>query len=223
AAAAVAAEPAGAPAGAVTAGHDSATPALVAGSVGPYGAALGDGSEYTGDYHLSDEEFATFHRPRIEALVRAGADLLAIETQPSLAEITVLAGLAEEFDVPAWLSVTLSDDHHLADGSSLAEVVEAIAGTTAIRAIGVNCVRPSSVEGALATFAQHTDLPLIAYPNSGESYDATAMEWQSGPHFDASPGTIAAWRKAGARLIGGCCRTTPEDIAGLAAAVTASA
>lgn len=223
AAAAVAAEPAGAPAGAVTAGHDSAPPALVAGSVGPYGAALGDGSEYTGDYHLSDEEFATFHRPRIEALVRAGADLLAIETQPSLAEITVLAGLAEEFDVPAWLSVTLSDDHHLADVSSLAEVVEAIAGTTAIRAIGVNCVRPSSVEGALATFAQHTDLPLIAYPNSGESYDATAMEWQSGPHFDASPGTIAAWRKAGARLIGGCCRTTPEDIAGLAAAVTASA
>lgn len=219
AATAVAAEPAGA----LTAGHDSATPALVAGSVGPYGAALGDGSEYTGDYHLSDEEFATFHRPRIEALVRAGADLLAIETQPSLAEITVLAGLAEEFDVPAWLSVTLSDDHHLADGSSLAEVVEAIAGTTAIRAIGVNCVRPSSVEGALATFAQHTDLPLIAYPNSGESYDATAMEWQSGPHFDASPGTIAAWRKAGARLIGGCCRTTPEDIAGLAAAVTASA
>lgn len=223
AATAVAAEPAGAPAGAVTAGHGSATPALVAGSVGPYGAALGDGSEYTGDYHLSDEEFATFHRPRIEALVRAGVDLLAIETQPSLAEITVLAGLAEEFDVPAWLSVTLSDDHHLADGSSLAEVVEAIAGTTAIRAIGVNCVRPSSVEGALATFAQHTDLPLIAYPNSGESYDATAMEWQSGPHFDASPGTIAAWRKAGARLIGGCCRTTPEDIAGLAAAVTASA
>ncbi|GAA1537074.1 homocysteine S-methyltransferase [Brevibacterium picturae] len=223
AATAVAAEPAGAPAGAVTAGHDSAPPALVAGSVGPYGAALGDGSEYTGDYHLGEEEFANFHRPRIEALVSAGADLLAIETQPSLAEIKVLAGLAEEFDVPAWLSVTLSDTHHLADGSSLAEVVEAIAGTTMIRAIGVNCVRPSLVEGALRTFAQHTDLPLIAYPNSGESYDATAMEWQSGPHFDASPVTIAAWRNAGARIIGGCCRTTPEDIAGLAAAVTASA
>ncbi|SDR95271.1 homocysteine S-methyltransferase [Brevibacterium sandarakinum] len=214
AAAAVAAEPTDV---------ESVDTALVAGSVGPYGAALGDGSEYTGDYHLGEEEFANFHRPRIEALVSAGADLLAIETQPSLAEIKVLAGLAEEFDVPAWLSVTLSDTHHLADGSSLAEVVEAIAGTTMIRAIGVNCVRPSLVEGALRTFAQHTDLPLIAYPNSGESYDATAMEWQSGPHFDASPVTIAAWRNAGARIIGGCCRTTPEDIAGLAAAVTASA
>lgn len=198
------------------AGVESAGTALVAGSVGPYGAALGDGAEYTGDYHLSDEAFAAFHRPRIEALVSAGADLLAIETQPSVAEIKVLAHLAQEYEIPAWLSVTLSDGQHLADGSNLADVAKAASTSAMIHAIGVNCVRPSLVTPALNALREHTDVPLIAYPNSGERYDATAMEWRAGPDFETSPGTIAAWTKAGAAVIGGCCRTTPDDIAGLA-------
>lgn len=202
------------------AGAETADTALVAGSVGPYGAALGDGAEYTGDYRLSDEEFADFHRPRIEALISAGADLLAIETQPSLAEIKVLAGLADEYAIPSWLSVTLSDGRHLADGSNLADVAKAASTSAMVQAVGVNCVRPSLVEEALQTLAQHSDLPLITYPNSGERYDATSMQWQPGPHFDASSATIAAWTKAGARIIGGCCRTTPEDIAGIARAAT---
>lgn len=204
-------------AAAVADGQDSANPALVAGSVGPYGAALGDGAEYTGDYHLSDEDFAAFHRPRIEALVGAGADLLAIETQPSLAEIRVFAGLADEYAIPSWLSVTLSDGRHLADGSNLADVAKAASTSAMVHTIGVNCVRPSLVIPALTALREHTDLPLIAYPNSGERYDATAMQWRAGPDFETSPATIAAWTKAGSAVIGGCCRTTPDDIAGLAA------
>lgn len=193
---------------------------LVAGSVGPYGAALGDGGEYTGDYHLSDEEFAAFHRPRVEALVSAGADLLAIETQPSLPETRVLAGLAEEYDIPAWLSVTLSDGSHMADGTNLLTLAEAVAGSTMIRALGVNCVRPSLVSPALTALAQNSDLPLLAYPNSGETYDPIAMTWQEGPHFDTSKETVTSWVNSGARILGGCCRTTPADIAALAAATT---
>ena len=193
---------------------------LVAGSVGPYGAALGDGAEYTGDYHLSDEELAAFHRPRIEALVSAGADLLAIETQPSLPEIRVLAGLAEEYAIPAWLSVTLSDGSHLADGTDLSTLAEAVAGSTMIRALGINCVRPSLVGPALTALAQNSDVSLLAYPNSGETYDPIAMEWQEGPHFDTSQETVASWVNSGARILGGCCRTTPEDIAAFAAATT---
>lgn len=203
---------------AADAGADSANVALVAGSVGPFGAALGDGSEYTGDYVLDDTELVDFHRPRIEALVSAGADLLAIETQPCLSEIRVLTRLAQEFGIPAWLTVTLSESGDLADGSALATVAEAVSDFPLLRAIGVNCVRPSAVAQALETFAQHADLPLIAYPNSGEHYEAATMEWQPGPHFEASPGTIGAWTQAGARIIGGCCRTMPEDIADLAAA-----
>jgi homocysteine S-methyltransferase len=59
---------------------------LVAGSVGPYGAYLADGSEYRGDYVRSAEEFTAFHRPRVEALLDAGADLLACETLPSFGD-----------------------------------------------------------------------------------------------------------------------------------------
>src|SRR5699024_4910725 len=81
--------------------------ALIAGSVGPYGAGLGDGAEYTGDYRLTAGEYAEFHRLRIDALAEAGADLLAIETQPRLDEIRTVIGLAEEIRLPAWLSVSL--------------------------------------------------------------------------------------------------------------------
>lgn len=191
--------------------------ALVAGSVGPYGAAIGNGAEYTGDYSLSDAEFTDFHRPRIEALVSAGAGLLAIETQPSLPEARVLAGLASEFGIPAWLSVTLADGHHMADGTPLIDLAEAVAGSPMIRALGVNCVRPSLVSPALKALASATDLPLIAYPNSGETYDAATMEWREGAAFDTSPAPLSSWVSSGACIIGGCCRTTPGDIAGLVA------
>jgi homocysteine S-methyltransferase len=73
---------------------------LVAGSVGPYGAYLADGSEYRGDYVRSAEEFTAFHRPRVEALLDAGADLLACETLPSFAEIKALAALLPSIPAP---------------------------------------------------------------------------------------------------------------------------
>src|SRR5436190_82939 len=59
---------------------------LIAASVGPYGAFLADGSEYRGDYNLTEGELIDFHRPRVEALIAAGADLLACETIPCLIE-----------------------------------------------------------------------------------------------------------------------------------------
>lgn len=227
---------------------------LVAGSIGPYGAALGDGSEYTGSYALTAGEFADFHRPRIEALVAAGADLLALETQPHLGEIEILAGLADEYRIPAWLSVTLrapssrervgahpdSDESPptLADGTDLQAVASLASVHGSIRALGVNCVPPRLVGPALRALSQATTLPLIAYPNSGEVYDAQAMEWRadtgsavstSGPTTSASAsiGEPAAmtfpldeWVESGLRLVGGCCRTTPADIAALARSVS---
>lgn len=57
---------------------------LIAGSVGPYGAYLADGSEYRGDYQRSAQVFQEFHRPRVEALLDAGADLLACEDRKSV-------------------------------------------------------------------------------------------------------------------------------------------
>lgn len=202
-------------------------PLLVAGSVGPYGAYLADGSEYRGDYVLSRDELLEFHRPRIAALVDAGADFLACETLPSLPEAEVLLALLQEFDVEAWLSFTLRDGGHISDGTPLAEVANLCGGQPLAVAIGVNCVPLELVSPALEALGKATDKPLIAYPNSGESYDAVTKTWgpaAAGDH-SAGPGSnvpaslsegAPIWRELGARLVGGCCRTTPQDIAAVA-------
>lgn len=195
-----------------TAADRSAAPGtriLIAGSVGPYGAALGDGAEYTGSYHRSPEEYTAFHRPRIEALAEAGADLLAIETQPRLDEIAALIALAEETGLPAWVTVTLQGTTEttaptMPDGSTLADLAEAVAASASVNAVGVNCVRPSLVTPALSELSKHTDLPLIAYPNSGEIYDATALTWRDGAEARVGWWPVAEWTRLGARIIGGC-------------------
>ena len=202
-------------------------PLLVAGSVGPYGAFLADGSEYRGDYVLTRDELLEFHRSRIAALVDAGADFLACETLPSLPEAEVLLALLQEFDVEAWLSFTLRDGGHISDGTPLAEVARLCGGQPLAVAIGVNCVPLELVSPALEALGKATDMPLIAYPNSGESYDAITKTWgpvaagdnSAGPGSNVpvslSEGT-PIWRELGARLVGGCCRTTPQDIAAVA-------
>lgn len=197
---------------------------LIAGSVGPYGAALGNGAEYTGDYRLTPEEYTAFHRSRMLLLAESGAELLAIETQPRLDEIRVLIGLAEAAGLPAWLTVTLRDDPDMSgtaavdgltlpDGSTLAELAQVAAASAHVEAVGVNCVRPSLVAPALTELSRHTDLPLIAYPNSGEFYDAEAMEWRSdGAEAGVGSWPVDTWTRLGARIIGGCCRVRPDDI-----------
>ena len=192
----------------------------VAGSVGPFGAALGDGAEYTGSYHRSPEEYTAFHRPRIDTLAEAGADLLAIETQPRLDEIAAIIDLADETGLPSWVTVTLqtgtdTSSPTLPDGSTLAEFAEAAAASAGGQAIGGHCVGPSLVTPALKELSRHTDLPLIAYPNSGEIYDAATLTWRDGAEAGVGSWPVAEWGRLGARIIGGCCRVRPEDIAAL--------
>lgn len=195
-------------------------PLVIAGSVGPYGAFLADGSEYRGDYDLSRDEFLAFHRPRASALVAAGADVLAFETLPKLTEALALADLADELDMPAWFSFSLRDGAHISDGTPLAEVASALDGRPGVLAVGVNCVPIDLVSPALDALAAHTELPLIAYPNSGETYDPVTKTWSPGEQATVTlAGLASEWRERGARLIGGCCRTTPADIAALAEAL----
>ena len=199
---------------------EASAPLAVAGAVGPYGAFLSDGSEYTGDYDLTRDEFLAFHRPRAAVLVAAGADLLAFETLPKLTEALALADLSDELGVPAWYSFSLRDAQHISDGTSLADVVRALDARPGVVAIGVNCVPMGLVSPALDELAAHTGLPLVAYPNSGEIYDPLTKTWGPGESTAATLADLAAdWRARGARLIGGCCRTTPADIAELADAL----
>lgn len=192
---------------------------LVAGSVGPYGAFLADGSEYRGDYVRSAAAFTDFHRSRVEALLDAGADLLACETLPSFAEITALAALLESYPrAKAWFSFTLRDSAHLSDGTPLREVVAALADNPQIVALGINCIALENTTAALQHLHTLTDLPLVVYPNSGEHYDAVSKTWHHhGEACETLAGYLPHWIAAGAKLIGGCCRTTPKDIAELKA------
>jgi homocysteine S-methyltransferase len=131
------------------AGNPESGPLLVAGSVGPYGAYLADGSEYRGDYTLTRNEFVEFHRPRVAALVAAGADVLACETLPSLPEAEALLELIAEFDVESWLTFTLRDGAHISDGTPLEQVAELCNAEPLVAAIGVNCVPLELVTPAL--------------------------------------------------------------------------
>jgi len=196
---------------------------LIAASIGPYGAALADGSEYRGHYTLDDAALAKFHAPRLAALLAAGPDLLACETIPSLREALVLARLLAQYPTAcAWISFACRDGTHTCEGQDLAECARALDDFGEIAAIGVNCTAPEHVPSLLRRLRAHTDRPLLAYPNSGERYDAATKRWSGSTRTDTrmhtgatAPGFAAQareWYAAGARLIGGCCRTTPGHI-----------
>ena len=196
---------------------------LIAGAVGPYGAYLADGSEYTGRYHLTADEYREFHRVRLDALKAAGADLIAIETQPKLEEVAVLLKMLEERNLSAWVTFTLADEGHLPDGTPVEEAARLCATSAAVDALGLNCVKRELAAGALKRMAAVTDLPLILYPNSGETYDAATKTWH---HPVGGPGWhhfVAPWKSLGVKCLGGCCRTLPADIVEIARLMKAEA
>ena len=211
--------------------RSGAPEAWVAGSVGPYGAMLADGSEYTGAYTdpawagrsgggLSVAELRAFHRPRMAVLAEAGADVLACETVPAAAEAEALVAEAEFLGVPVWLSLTTVVDGagvvRTRRGEPAAEVFALAAGVAAVAAVGVNCTDPAGVAPAVRAAAA-SGTPVVVYPNSGETWDAVGRRWRGRtgiPDVD-----VRGWVGAGARLVGGCCRVGPARLAQLASAV----
>jgi homocysteine S-methyltransferase len=191
-------------------------PLFVAASVGPYGAARADGSEYTGDYDLDVAGLRRFHRPRLEVLACAGADVLALETLPCLAEVEALLLELERLDgPPAWLSLTCAGGR-TRRGEEPAEAFAMAAEVAAVVAVGVNCTAPDDVDDLLPATAA-AGKPVLAYPNSGEIWDPGRRTW-------TGRGTLAAtrvreWLAAGVAGVGGCCRVGPHDIAAVAEVV----
>lgn len=191
--------------------RDEAGGGLVAASVGPYGAYLANGAEYTGDYDLDEEGLLAWHRPRWEILASSGPDLLACETIPSCAEARALARLLRETpSVKAWVSFSCRDGEHLNDGTPIREAAALFASDAQVVAVGVNCTAPRHIPSLVAALSG--GLPVVVYPNSGETWDAERRRWL-GLADPAEYGQAAKeWERAGASLIGGCCRTTPEHI-----------
>ncbi|WP_432130327.1 homocysteine S-methyltransferase [Streptomyces tendae] len=185
----------------------------VAASAGPYGAMLADGSEYRGRYGLGAGELERFHRPRLEALAAARPDVLALETVPDTEEAAALLRAVRGLGVPAWLSYTVAGDRTRA-GQPLEEAFALAADAAEVVAVGVNCCAPEDVSGAVETAARVTGKPVVAYPNSGETWDAGSRSWHGRSSFAAE--RVRDWRDRGARLVGGCCRVGPQTIASIA-------
>ena len=195
----------------------------VAGSVGPYGAMLADGSEYTGAYaaRMTVADLRAFHRPRMELLAEAGADVLACETVPAAAEAEALVAEAEALRFPVWLSLTttVGEDGVVRTrrGERAEDVFAMTADVDSVIAVGMNCTAPDAVGPSVAAAAA-AGKPVVVYPNSGEGWDAVGRRWTGRPGIWADD--VPAWVEAGARLVGGCCRVRPQHIAAIAAALS---
>lgn len=189
----------------------------VAASVGPYGAMLADGSEYRGDYDVDVAALRRFHRPRLDVLggcVGEGADLLAVETVPCLAEVEAVLAELDGTGVPAWLSLSAAPGGRTRRGEPLTEAVAMAADVAEIVAVGVNCTPPEDVAAALAAVGTG---PAVVYPNGGQTWDAVARAWEGESAFTAE--AVDGWIAQGARLVGGCCRVGPAEVTALAAQV----
>lgn len=194
----------------------------VVGGLGPYGAFLADGSEYTGDYEATVSELEAVHAPRIEVLAAEGLTDFALETVPRLDEAEAVVAMLGK-TVPGarcWVSFQLrADGDRLADGTPLERAAAWADREERVIAVGTNCVAPSTVTPALAMLRAATRKPLLAYPNSGDSYDPVTKTWSLAPAAERFTAYAGEWLDAGVRLLGGCCRTTPRDTGALADAV----
>ncbi|KAK7869121.1 hypothetical protein R5R35_006587 [Gryllus longicercus] len=193
------------------------TQPLIVGSVGPYGACLHDYSEYTGEYveTVSQEELMEWHRPRIQALVEAGVDLLALETIPAQAEGEALLRLLKDFpEQKAWLTFSCKDDAHTSHGENFQECVQSCwqLNPSQLVAIGANCLNPQLVTPLFKGINnEDRTIPLIAYPNSGEKFIPEKGWTKKGecPHISTY---VKEWLSLGVIYVGGCCRTYADDI-----------
>ncbi|CAN6675622.1 hypothetical protein ACFX13_021068 [Malus domestica] len=192
--------------------------ALVAASIGSYGAYLADGSEYSGCYgpRVDVDKLKDFHRRRLQVLVEAGPDLLAFETIPNKLEAQACVELLEEQNVqiPSWICFSSVDGENAPSGEGFKECLEVINKSNKIHAVGINCTPPHLIQSLICKFKELTSKAIIVYPNSGEIWDGKAKRWLPAKCFDDENFECFAtiWRDSGAKLIGGCCRTTPSTV-----------
>ncbi len=187
---------------------------LVAASVGPYGAFLADGSEYRGNYDIDENGLMDFHRKRLNILIESKPDILACETIPCLPEAKALVRLLEEYpDIYCWMSFSAKDGEHTNNGERIEACAHFLNSYDQVAAVGINCTAPEHIESLIFEIRKGTNKPIVIYPNGGEQYDPVTKTWHGVSLEKSSYGTSALhWYNNGAQVIGGCCRTTPDDI-----------
>lgn len=197
---------------------------MIAASLGPYGAAQHDGSEYTGRYNIGADELRLFHRDRLLLFDGSDADVLALETIPSHTEAEVLADLLCECVTPAWVSFSCRDARHISDGTSIEDVAKLFRNHPTVLVIGINCTPPQYVAELVCRIRDVLpDTAIAAYPNSGETYNVTDNSWSGTVTPVDCASAAMEWLEAGAKLVGGCCRMGPPHIRAMAKAIERSA
>lgn len=189
----------------------------IAGAVGPYGAFLHDGSEYTGSYceNVTEELLIAWHRPRITALVEAGVDILGFETVPCIKEALALLKLLKEFPLKmAWLSFSIKDCDSISSGEKFCEAAAKCWETSnQLLAVGANCFKPSLVTPLFKPLRElHPHIPTVILPNSGEKYDPLSDRWLDEETVLPIDNFVSEWLDIGISIIGACCRTNDKDI-----------
>lgn len=186
---------------------------IVAASIGPYGAAMHDGSEYTGNYQVDERILRQFHERRLRLLDQSGADVIACETIPSHLEARVLHDLLAHVDSPAWVSFSCRDDRSISDGTSLQDVSKIFRDHPRVLALGINCTAPQLITSLIGEIKLAApDKAIVVYPNSGETYDVKDNSWHGTVSSVECAEECEIWLKAGAKFIGGCCRVGPDHI-----------
>jgi len=186
---------------------------LVAASIGPYGACQADGSEYHGQYGISNVVLKCFHHDRLHLLDKTNADVLACETIPSLQEAQVLHGLLLNVETPAWISFSCKNGQQINDGTAIEKAVQLFSDHPNVLAIGVNCTSPQYMSELIGRIKRHIgDKAIIVYPNSGEQYDPDSKKWHGTSSPESCGRAAKTWVDAGANIVGGCCRMGPDHI-----------
>ena len=189
---------------------------LIAASIGPYGAYLSDGSEYHGNYGVSDERLRDFHLGRIRILDRSNADFFACETIPSFQEARVLADILKKTNKSAWISFSCKDENHLNDGLEIGECASFFFDHPKVFAIGVNCTDPKYISGLIKSIKQYSGTKrVVVYPNSGEAYNAESKTWLGMSDPNSFIEMAKEWIELGVDILGGCCRIGPDHISRL--------
>jgi homocysteine S-methyltransferase len=196
---------------------------LIAASIGPYGAYLADGSEYRGDYVISDQELRDFHQPRIDLLENSTADILACETIPGFQEARVLSEILENVTKPAWVSFSCKDGQHISDGTPIEQCAAYFADHPTVFAIGVNCTSPEFISALIRSIKTKSgNKKIVVYPNSGAVYHAESKTWSGLSDLPSCETMVKEWMDLGADIIGGCCGIGPEQIQRMSKAMVKS-
>lgn len=155
------------------------------------------------------------HARMAEWLAAATPDVIWIETMNTLREAGAALSAARSTGLPCAISFVLDESGRLLSGESLREAV-ALAETGGACAVGVNCMPPRGVSAALPTLRAQTALPLAAYAHIGNPEPIRGWHFSESVSPADYAGMARGWVNAGARIVGGCCGTTPAHITAVA-------